>query len=77
MIHGWEYVLGFYLAACALYGAIQAFWNWREPDSAFWAPWWWVALTWPFWLVVIGLDLKFSVEYPNRRAWLERRRKPD
>lgn len=34
----------------------------------FWAPVWWVALTWPIWCVVIALGLRWGPYHPRDRS---------
>lgn len=71
--HPWFWALALWSTLTAIYSVAQAVENTRNPDGPHWTPVWWVALTWPFWLVVIALDLKVTVTYPNRRAYRDRR----
>lgn len=60
------------LVAYAALTGIYATWQWLENrqqgrNGPFWAPVWWIALTWPAWLVVIALDLRWGPHWPGRR----------
>lgn len=64
----WQFALAAYTVATVVYSAMQAFENWRHgKDGDCWAPVWWIALTWPVWLVVIALDLRWAPHFPQRR----------
>lgn len=57
-----------YVGLTVLYSIMQAVENRSaQPGDKYWAPVWWVALTWPFWLVVIGFDLKVQGYYRRRK----------
>ena len=46
-----------YGLATALFALFQGYENWLNgPTGRYWAPVWWIALTWPFWVVVAARD---------------------
>lgn len=57
-----------YAALTVIYSTAQAWENrTARPGDPFWAPVWWIALTWPVWIVVIVLDLHWAPHWPPRR----------
>jgi hypothetical protein len=63
-VNRWMILAAAYFALTVTYATLQFFEN-RRPDPL-WAPVWWIALTWPFWIVVIALDLKVQMNPPKR-----------
>lgn len=58
-----------YVFLTVIYSLAQAIENLRaKPGDLYWAPVWWIALTWPFWIVVIAADLPIPGMYRRRRC---------
>lgn len=53
-LEGWERVLLLYVIMTVDRAIGQAIENLRsKPGDKYWAPIWWIALTWPAWMVVV------------------------
>lgn len=58
-MNGWLYALAIYAGLTCIFAGMQILENrTAKPNDLTWAPVWWIALTWPMWLVVIALDFR-------------------
>lgn len=64
----WQYALIIYAGMTCIFAGVQMLENrTARPGDPLWAPAWWIALTWPVWLVVIALDLCWAPHWRGRK----------
>lgn len=64
----WIMVLAVWALSTLVHALIQWFENRRHgTNGPFWAPVWWIALTWPIWVVIIALNIPWAPQPPRKK----------